>query len=111
MENREVFVPLLSWLIGGSRIGGSYNIYTGSLGTDPLKGAIGQPIFNYRILIEKNEDEEEFIRAYVYYGMACFENQKEDEIEGNIFELSEEGTDKLKCWLGQKAQEFFNSQS
>ena len=54
MENREVFVPLMSWLIGGSRIGGSYNTYTASMGTDPLKGAIGQPIFTYRIWIEKN---------------------------------------------------------
>ena len=39
MERKEVFVPLMSWLIGGSKIGGSYNIYTASLGTDPLKGA------------------------------------------------------------------------
>ena len=25
MEKTEIFVPLLSWLIGGSRIGGGYN--------------------------------------------------------------------------------------
>lgn len=107
MENKEVFVPLMSWLIGGSRIGGSYNIYTGSLGTDPLKGAIGQPIFNYRILIEKNENEEEIVKTNVYYGMLSFDSQNEDEIETNVFELSEEGLEKVKQYLQAKADSFF----
>ncbi len=110
MEKREVFVPLMSWLIGGSRIGGSYNIYTGSLGTDPLKGAIGQPIFNYRILIEKNDEEEETVKTYVYYGMLSFDCQNEDEIETNIFELSEEGLEKVKEYLQSKADSFFAAQ-
>ncbi len=107
MENREIFVPLMSWLIGGSRIGGSYNIYTASLGTDPLKGAIGQPIFNYRIWIEKNEEDAEFISVAVYYGMSCFENQNEDDIETNLFELSEDGLALLKRYLEEKAAAFF----
>lgn len=109
MENREIVVPLLSWLIGGSRIGGSYNIYTASLGTDPLKGAIGQPIFNYRIWIDKNDEDAEFVKAAVYYGMSCFENQNEDEIETNVFESSEEGLDMVKRYLEEKAERFFNA--
>lgn len=107
MENREVFVPLMSWLIGGSRIGGSYNIYTASLGTDPLKGAIGQRIFNYRIWIEKNEEEAEFVHTAVYFGMLCYENQNGDEIKKNIFELSEEGLESLRQYLQQEADSFF----
>lgn len=107
MEKREVFVPLKSWLIGGSRIGGSYNVYTGSLGTDPLKGAIGQPIFNYRIAIEKNADDEELVKISVYYGMLSFEAQNEDDIETDIFELSEEGLEKLRDSLQAKADSFF----
>ena len=110
MEKREVFVPLKSWLIGGSRIGGSYNIYTGSLGTDPLKGAIGQPIFNYRIAIEKNGEEEEFIKTYVYYGMLSFDSQNGDDIETNIFELSEDGLEKVKEYLQSKADNFFSAE-
>ena len=107
MEKREVFVPLLSWLIGGSRIGGSYNTYTGSLGTDPLKGAIGQNIFNYRIVIEKNEAEEEFIRVSTYSGMISFENCNEDEIENNLFEATESGVEQIKEYLQGKADRFF----
>lgn len=107
MEKREVTVPLLSWLIGGSRIGGSYNKYTASLGTDPLKGAIGQRIFNYLIAIEKNDDDEEFIRVSVYYGMLSFENQKEDDIEGKLFQATEKGLEEVKSYLQQKADDFF----
>ena len=109
MENREIVVPLLTWLIGGSRIGGSYNIYTASLGTDPLRGAIGQPIFNYRIWIEKNDEDTEFVKAAVYYGMSCFENQNEDEVEINIFEATNEGLDMLRRYLEEKAERFFES--
>ncbi|MBQ7004814.1 MAG: hypothetical protein IJN68_00120 [Clostridia bacterium] len=108
MEKREVFVPLMSWLIGGSRIGGSYNTYTGSLGTDPLKGAIGQRIFNYRILIEKNEEDTEFVRTNIYYGMLSFDSRNEDDIESNIFELSEQGLENVKAYLQSKADEFFS---
>ena len=107
MENREVFVPLMSWLIGGSRIGGSYNIYTASLGTDPYKGAIGQRIFNYRIGIEKDEEETELIVVSVYYGMLSYENQYEDEVKRSFFKLSEEGLKELKDYLQQEADTYF----
>ena len=107
MENREVFVPLMSWLIGGSRIGGSYNTYTASLGTDPMKGAVGQKIFNYRIWIEKNDEDTEFVYAAVYYGLNCYENQNEDEIKKQLFELSDEGMENLQSFLQQEADSFF----
>ncbi|MBE6786605.1 MAG: hypothetical protein E7538_10315 [Ruminococcaceae bacterium] len=107
MEKREVFVPLMSWLIGGSRIGGSYNTYTGSIGTDPLKGAFGQRIFNYRICIEKNEEDTEYIHTAVYYGMSCYESQNEDEIKKNLFELTEEGMQQLEAYLNKEADSFF----
>lgn len=107
MEKREVFIPLNSWLIGGSRIGGSYNYYTGSLGTDPLKGAIGQKIFNYRIWIEKNEEGTEFIKTAIYYGMMSYDSQDEDDIKRNIFELSDEGREKLGEYVQTEADAFF----
>ena len=98
MDNREVFVPLLSWLIGGSRIGGSYNIYCGSLGTDPMKGCFGNEIKNYRIWIEKLE-ESEIIKAAVYFGMNSYENQNPDEVLTNSFELNEESRPLIKEWI------------
>ena len=107
MEKKEVFVPLMSWLIGGSRIGGSYNTYSGSLGTDPEKGIFGQKIFNYRIYIEKNEEEEEFIKVKTFHGLKSFDNCDEDDIETNVFEANEEGRVQAEAYLQQKADSFF----
>lgn len=98
MSNQEVFIPLLKWLIGGSRIGGSYNIYCGSVGTDPEKGCMGQDIRNYRIWIEKLE-ETEIIKASVYPGLYSYDNCSEDEIVTEIFEMSEDSIPLIKQWV------------
>ncbi|MBQ8504046.1 MAG: hypothetical protein IJ491_07205 [Clostridia bacterium] len=108
MAKHEIFVPLMSWLIGGSRIGGSYNIYCASIGTDPQTGCIGNKIFNYRIWIEKLE-ETEIIKAAVYYGMLSYDNQPEDEIITEVYEMSEDSLALIKAFLEIKADEFFGA--
>ena len=110
MENKEIFIPLMSWLIGGSRIGGSYNIYTAYLGTDPLKGAIGGKIFNYRIWIEKN-DEHELLKAAVYYGANSFECQNEEDLEVSVYELEEDSRELIKNWITEKYNLFLAENS
>ena len=105
MAKNEIFVPLLNWLIGGSRIGGSYNTYIASVGTDPYTGCFGKKIFNYRILIEKSE-ETEYIKVSCYYGMNSFENQNEDEIITEVYEMGEESLPLIKAWLETKCSEF-----
>ncbi len=105
MENSEIFVPLLSWLIGGSRIGGGYNYYVASCGTDPSKGCFGKNIFNYRIWIEKS-DEQEFIKAAIYFGMKSYEAQNEDDVEVTVYEMEEESRPLIKSWLEEKYKAF-----
>ena len=105
MANNDIFVPLLAWLIGGSRIGGGYNYYVASRGTDAMTGCVGKNIFNYRIWIEKN-DEHEIIKAAVYYGTKSFENQQEDELEVTVYELEEESRELIKEWLDEKYQAY-----
>ena len=105
MENKELFVPLLSWLIGGSRIGGGYNYYVASRGTDPMTGCFGNKIFNYRIWIEKN-DEHEILKAAVYSGVNSFEFQHEEDVETTVYELEEESRTLIKEWLTEKYNTF-----
>ncbi|MGN1419564.1 MAG: hypothetical protein ACI4W6_09565, partial [Acutalibacteraceae bacterium] len=105
-------VPRLDWLIGGSRIGGTYNRYFGSLGTDPQKGCLCEKIFNYSIWIEKikiekdNDDEEdefqEIIKAAAYFGMNSFDNTAEEEIETKSFDFEEESLPLVKKWLEEQ---------
>lgn len=101
MENNEIYIPLLSWLIGGSRIGGGYNYYTGSKGTDSMTGCICNKVFNYRIWIEKS-DEQEFIKAAVYTGANSFECQNEEDIEITVYEMEEESRELIRNWITEK---------
>ena len=101
MQNDEIYVPLLSWLIGGSRIGGGYNYYTASKGTDPMLGFLGKNIFNYRVWIDKS-DEQEFLKAAVYFGDVSFERQPEDAVEITTYEMEEESRPLIKAWLEEK---------
>lgn len=105
MQNNEIYVPLLSWLIGGSRIGGGYNYYTASKGTDPMLGCLGKDIFNYRVWIEKS-DEQEFIKAAVYYGDASFEAQPEEAVEIAVYEMEEESRELIRSWISEKYATF-----
>ena len=109
MEKTEIFIPLLSWLIGGSRIGGGYNYYTGSRGTDPMTGCLGNRIFNYRIWIEKI-DEQEILKAAVYFGGNSFENQSEDDVEITSYEMEEESRPLIKEWLEEKYGMFLSQE-
>lgn len=106
MSEYKITVPLLPWLIGGSRIGGSYNTYIASVGTDPLGGCIGKNIFNYRISIE-NAEETEFIKVCCYYGTCCFENQPQEDVITQTYEMNEESLEQIKQWLEERCEEFF----
>lgn len=103
----EIKVPRFDWLIGGSRIGGAYNRYFGSCGTDPKKGCFNTKIFNYSVWIEKL-DEEEIIKAAAYYGMNSFDNTAPEEIETQVFEFEEESLPLVKKWLEDKLNEYLS---
>ena len=106
MDKQEIYVPLFVWLLGASRIGGDYNRYYGSFGTDPEKGAIGGKIFNYTIYIEKI-DEAEYIKAAVWSGMSSFGCCNEDEITSETFDCESESLPIIKAWIEDKKREFF----
>lgn len=108
MSEYPINVPRLDWLIGGSRIGMSYNRYFGSCGTDPITGCLANKIFNYTVWIEKIE-QTEYIKAAVYYGMKSYDNTDEEEKEEVTFECEEESLEKVKIWLFEKAQAYFES--
>lgn len=110
MEREEIFVPLLTWLIGASRIGGKYNNYTGSRGTDNNLGLLSSKVFNYRIWLEKL-DEQEILKAAIYYGAQSYECQNEDGIEVKIFEPEQESLAKVKDWLEIKCSEYLDAEN
>ncbi len=106
MEQQALFVPLLVWLIGGSRIGGTYNDYYGSVTQDPAKPMWGQKIFNYRVAIEKIDDEE-YVGAAWYPGMQAFKNTPADDVTSKTFACTAQGCDEAKAWLEEQKAAFF----
>ena len=109
MKDYPINVPRLDWLIGGSRIGGIYNRYFGSCGTDPQKGCLCGKIFNYTVWIEKIE-ENEYIKAAVYPGTKSWQNTDEEEKITETFEFEEESLEEIKNWLFRKAEEYFEGE-
>ena len=101
-------MPRLDWLIGGSRIGGTYNTYYGSCGTDGETGFFGRKLFNYVIRLEKLEDETEVMKASVYSGYKSFENTDPDGVETEVFELEEDSRALIKAWIEEKCRQYFS---
>ncbi len=64
---------------------------------------MGRDIKNYRIWIERIE-ETEIIKAAVYSGMNSYENQSEENISVEIFEMREESRPLIKEWLENQIQ-------
>ncbi len=107
METTEIFVPLFVWLLGGSRIGGSYNTYFGSCTEQPDKAAWGQKVFNYVIGIEKTEDGE-LLKASVYGGLRSFAAATaDDDVTAKAFPCAEESLGALREWLEAQRADFF----
>ncbi|MBQ8028482.1 MAG: hypothetical protein IJ262_03635 [Clostridia bacterium] len=106
MVKIEINVPRLDWLIGGSRIGGTYNKYFGSLGTDSSLGCMHNKIFNYGIWIEKIMEDEKIV-AVVYYGLKSFDNLLEDEYEEEYFDCGAESLPEIEKWLLNMAEKYF----
>lgn len=100
--NSEIVVPRLDWLLGGSRIGGTYNKYFGSCGTNAEKGCFSDELFNYAVFIEKTGEGNEYIKAAVYRGTKSFSCRGEDEYEAETFEATEESLPAVKAWIESK---------
>lgn len=107
MNTTELFVPLFVWLIGGSRIGGTYNTYYGSCTAQPENAAWGQKVFNYAVYIKKVEDRE-ILKAGVYSGLQSYSAAAAaDEVTEEAFPCEEESLPLVKAWLEEQRAAFF----
>ena len=104
--HQDLYIPLFEWLVGGSRIGGSYNPYYGSQTEYPEQAAWGQRIFNYAVYIEKIEDTE-YLRAAVWSGLRSFQSCPEEEITRETFDCEESSLPQVEAWLTAQRDAFF----
>ncbi len=110
---REIYVPFLSWLIGGVKQDkkfGKTNCYTASFGADPNLGCVGRKTFNYRVWLDRLDEDEFVMKAAIYYGTFSFEAQNEDEMEIRTFEYTEEGREMIREWIYTESEKFFSEE-
>ncbi|MBR6313118.1 MAG: hypothetical protein IKR49_00570 [Clostridia bacterium] len=103
---QDLFIPRFEWLIGGSRIGGSYNVYYGSQTEHPEQAAWGQRIFNYAIYIEKPDDTE-YLRAAVWSGLRTLKDCPEEDVTREVFDCEEGSLPQIEAWLTARRDAFF----
>lgn len=59
-----IYLPKLNWFYQPQSDGTiKTNDYSGSLWTDPLKGCMNRPIFNYRVLVKKDSENKVYFKA------------------------------------------------
>ena len=93
----SLYQPQGSWMIT--------NKYTGSMGTDPLKGCFNQEIFRYKIYVIGNADDP-LLKVECSTQMTSMSGMKESGQKENTFEPTAEGLTALNEWLDEQYQEY-----
>lgn len=97
----EVCLPNYYWFknpIDAGRSAG--NVYSGSLGTDPQKGGLNVPTFNYKVSIAKEKESGE-----VTFSVSCFVqlgwDKRGEKVDGweATFPDGEEGLKQVRDFL------------
>lgn len=99
--------PSYEWFMGLINFRGKGNVYSGSMGSDPLLG-ITADCFRYSVWIEKNENDEFVLKAAHYIGVNAFDSTDRAIMTENIFEASSAGIECAEKWIENAANEFYS---
>lgn len=78
---------------------GKGNVYTGSIGTNPDRGATVAANFRYRVWLERDENAEKSLFAAWYFGEKCYDATDAECITKQEFEGSARGILQAQDWL------------
>jgi hypothetical protein len=87
----EINLPCLKWFLYG-------NVYTGSLGTDPMTGCMNVTTFNYKVCVSDVKGRSVLMAAY-YFRLPWNARSNMDEVTVGSFEVSEFGLEVAANWL------------
>lgn len=86
-----VKLPGMNWFQHGK-------VYSGSLGTDPMRGCTSCTTFNYRIKLVKDDTRQEFV-AVCYFQLPWNSRTNITEFITGIFEVSDFGIEVAENWI------------
>lgn len=96
-------LPNYIWFLGNIPFRGDGNIYSGSMGCDPLLGNIANKTFRYRVWLSKNDDGL-ILNAAHYNGEYAYDSTDKSVISEKVFEASPKGIEEAQNWL-QEAED------
>ncbi len=100
-----VQLPLYEWFTAEfDKATGLGNCWSGSCGTDALRGGMDRPLFEYSVLIRRDQDKNKTITASWWIRPAWPQTLSPDAVESCTFEGTREGLNQAAAWLS-KAQE------
>lgn len=102
-----VKLPSYEWFMGLINFRGKGNVFSGSMGSDPMLG-ITSSCFRYSVWIEKNENDEFVLKAAHYIGLNAFDSTDKDIMTMNVFEASTDGIHEAEEWIKNAADEFYD---
>lgn len=102
----EIKTQSYKYYLGAADVGGKTNQYSGSVSIRKDGHNALYDEFRYRVLLEKDENDEFCVVAQHYIGNVSFDNIEQDKILSCKFEGSEEGATQAKEWL-QKAYDLY----
>ena len=104
-----VTLPRFDWFCPNLEQSWTFNIYTGSKGTDPNGGCIQNPSFNYKVKIKVEEGQPHKIQATYYirppWPKPCDPNRKGEA----FFECTPEGLDEAAAWLTKESEDLYSN--
>ena len=95
----SIYQPQGGWMIT--------NTYTGSMGTDPLKGCFNRDLFCYKIQVI-GEANDPVLKVECFIQNASMTGIKQFDQQENTFEPTAEGLKKLNEWLDEQYQDYIN---
>lgn len=97
MVIKMIQLPRIDWFA-------QKNIYTGSEGTDPIKGCVGKKTLNFSVSVIADEDGKSTLSASVYVQLPFKDGGGRTNEETLVFPFDEEGKADLEAKLTELAK-------
>ena len=97
-----ITLPRFDWFCPDIDRPYTYNIYSGSMGTDPHEGCVKNLTFSYKIRITKEDDQAPIINVSFRVVHPWPHPVNDGRVGSSSFECTPEGLDATKDWLNKE---------
>ena len=102
-----VTLPRFDWFCPNLEQPWTFNIYSGSKGTEPGGGCIENPSFNFKVKIKVEDGQPNMIHA-AFYIRPPWPRERDPKRSGEkLFDCTPEGLEEAAAWLSKEAEDLY----